>query len=127
LQIGLSDFLQITELPIYVDADNARADGWFQKESNRFSLVTQDDGRLRVQLGNKTFHVEQTDYNNDGDLYVELNEVTRWFELDYSLNEAQLTIEFTGKSKLPVELRLTRLGNPKKIVSGSNPSIMPLQ
>lgn len=127
LHIGLSDFLQVTELPIYVDADNQRADGWFQKENNRFALTKQQDGRLRVQLGGNTFYVAEADYSFEEDLYVELNEVVRWFELEYTLNEEQLKIAFTGKTKLPVELRLTRLGTPKKIAPGSSPSIMPLQ
>lgn len=127
LQISLSEFLQVTELPIYVDAEKQRADGWFQRENNKFTLTKQQDAQLRVQIGSKTFHVAEQDYRFEDDLYVELNEVIRWFELEYTVDEGQLKIAFTGKIKLPVELRLTRLGTPKNILSSSNPSTLPLQ
>jgi hypothetical protein len=127
LHISLSEFLQITELPIYVDIEQQRAEGWFQKESNKFTLNKQQDGQLRVQIGSKNFYVAEEDYSFEDDLYIELNEVIQWFGLDSKLDEGQLKLVLTSKSKLPVESRLARLNAPKKTPLGSSPSTLPLQ
>lgn len=126
LQIGLSDFLQIAELPIYADVETLSAEGWFQKESNKFTLVPLADGRLKVSVGSKNFFIAADNYRVEEDIFIELSEISRWFELEYQLNEERLALALTSKNKLPVELRLARL-NKKSIATGiNNESVLPL-
>lgn len=127
VQVGLSDFFQIIEFPIYVDLDKVNAEGWFLNESNRFSLVQLSDGRLEINVNQKTFYVDAKKYSLDGDLFVELDDVADWFMLEYELNEERLALALNSQHKFPVEMRLARL-DKHSIVAGTNAtSVLPLK
>lgn len=127
LQIGLGDFFQITELPIYTDLEAISAEGWYQKETNRFTLKRLEDGRLEVHVNNKKHHIKPEDYRVEDDIFIELNEFKDWFGLSYELLEDRLALNISSKEKLPVELRLARLKKPKLVADSANESTLPLQ
>lgn len=127
LQIGLGDFLQIAELPIYVGLETRSAEGWFQQENNKFTLSPMADGSLKVQLGSKDHMIAADRYRVEDDIFVELEDVSQWFELKYELNEERLALALTSKEKLPVELRLARLNKKGIATTASNESVMPLK
>ncbi len=127
LKISLSDFLQIVEIPIYVNTTAVSAEGWYQSEKNRFNLTRQPDGHLAVTLGSSRYKVATDDYIMEADLLVELNEISRWFELSYELNEETLKLSLSAKDKLPIQQRLERLNKPPITAGINTQSIMPLQ
>ena len=127
LQVSLNDFFQIVELPIYVDVAAGTAEGWYQNEKNRFNLTHQANGALAVKLGSTSYQIAANDYVMDDDLLVELNEIARWFDFDYQLNEAMLSLSLTSKEKFPVQQRFDRLNKPAIIAGANTKSVLPLQ
>ena len=128
LRIGLSDFLQIIEFPIYVKLDTVSADGWYINERNHFSLTRLSDGRLEVKSSGNSHYVGAKDYEIKDDLFVEMDDVARWFDLSYELNGETLVLAITSKNKFPAELHSARLNNNNP--NGSNlvsKSILPLK
>lgn len=127
LQVGISDFFQVLEFAIYTDLDQVSADGWFQKESNVFSLRRLSDGRLEVEVNGKTYFIAADDYLVQDDIFIELDDLKRWFDFDYAIDEAGLTLALTSKGKFPVEQRLARLNKPNAIIAANNKSVLPLK
>lgn len=127
LQIGIGDFFQIIEVPIYTDLENVSADGWLKKEDNPFTLKRLNDQRLQVKVNNKTYYISPDDYKVDNDIFIELEELKRWLGFDYALNEEALALAIKTKDKFPVELRLARLNRPAVDRAGIAQSTMPLK
>lgn len=127
LQIGIGDFFQVVEFAIYTDLENVSADGWFQKEDNLFSLKQLSDGRLEVKANGDTFFVAADDYSVQDDIFIELDDLKKWFDFDYKTDEASLALAISSRKKFPVEQRLARLNKPNAIVTASNVSVLPLK
>lgn len=127
LQIGIGDFFQIVEFPIYTDLDSVSAEGWFIKEDNRFALKRLDDGRLEVKANKKTYYVSADDYLVQDDIFIEMEDMERWFNISYQLNEENLALAIRSKDKFPVELRLARLNKREIVGATSNQSVLPLK
>lgn len=127
MQIGIGDFFQLVEFAIYTNLESVSADGWFRKESNLFSLKRLTDGRLEVQIDNETYFVNADDYTVQDDIFIELDDLKTWFDLDYDFNEEGLALAISAKEAFPVEQRLARLDKPNAMVVSNNKSILPLQ
>jgi len=127
LQIGIGDFFQIVEFAIYTDLDQVTAEGWYRREANHFSLKRLDDGRLEVKTDKNTYYVNPKDYVIENDIFIEMDDLKRWFDLNYTLNEERLSLEISAKEKFPVEVRLARQDRKTSNVTLNNRSTMPLK
>lgn len=127
LQIGIGDFFQVVEFAIYTDLEKVSADGWFQKEDNLFSLKQLSDGRLEIKANGDTFFVAANDYAVQDDIFIELDDLKKWFGFDYQVDEASLALDFRSTKKFPVERRLARLNKPNLIKAANSQSVLPLQ
>lgn len=127
LRLGLGDFAQIVEFPIYVDPDKATADGWFFNEKNTFHLQRLDDGRLEVQVNNKTYYVAPDDYELGDDFLIEQSDLAKWFGLNFKLDEGNLALDIGSSNKFPVEVRLARRQKSNINQLAMSQSVMPLQ
>lgn len=127
LQIGIGDFFQIVEFAIYTNLDEVNAEGWFTRESNRFSLKRLSDNRLEVNVNGKTHYVSPDDYTVENDIFIEMDDLKRWFGLSYELNEERLALAITSKEKFPVEVRLARQNKSTVNKTANNTSMMPLK
>ncbi|WP_049630597.1 hypothetical protein [Cellvibrio sp. pealriver] len=126
MRIGLGDFAQILEFPIYVDLDSKTAQGWFFSEKNPFNLKRLDDGRLEVNAGGETYYVAPEDYELGTDFFVEQADVAKWFGLDFKVDEARLALEIRSDRPFAMEVRTSRR---TKQELGVNPtaSVLPLK
>lgn len=128
LQIGIGDFFQIVEFAIYTNLDEVNAEGWFTRESNRFSLQRLSDDRLEVKVNNKTYYISPDNYTVENDIFIEMDDLKRWFDLGYELNEERLALAITSKEKFPVEVRLARQNKSTNTnQSVNNKSSLPLK
>jgi len=127
LRIGLGDFFQIIEFPIYVKLDKVSADGWYLNESNHFSLNRLNDGRLEVKVNGKSHYVGAKDYDVKDDLFVEMDDVARWFDLSYELKGETLVLAISSKNKFPAELRNARLNKQNPSGNVVSKSELPLK
>lgn len=125
-RIGLGDFFQIIEFPIYVDLPNVSAEGWYLREDNHFALSQTPDGHLKVQLNDAVHRVERDDYRVEADdLYVEIEDVVQWFGFSYTLNEERLQLNIESPQPFPVEQRLARLQHRHITTSPQNRAVLP--
>ncbi len=127
LRLGLGDFAQIVEFPIYVDPQKASADGWFFSEKNTFHLQRLEDGRLEVQANNKTYYVAPDDYELSDDFFIEQTDLAKWFGLSFKLDEGNLALDVSANNKFPVEVRLARRQKSNINHMAVSESVMPLQ
>lgn len=126
MRIGLGDFAQILEFPIYVDLESATAQGWFFSEKNPFNLKKLDDGRLEVNAGSETYYVAPEDYELGTDFFVEQADLAKWFGLDFTLDEGRLALEIKSATPFAMEVRTTRRTQQKAGLAPSQ-SVLPLQ
>ncbi|QBL09934.1 sporulation protein [Rheinheimera sp. D18] len=124
--LGLGDFFQIVEYPIYVDLTQKAANGWFLNERNVFSLKPSTAEQLEVNLQGKVFNVSAANYQlRDDDIYMEIAEIANWFDFSVELDEARLSVNIVSKSKFPVEARAARRTRMLDGYGGVSRSVMP--
>jgi hypothetical protein len=125
-KVGLSEFFQLVDFTIDVDIDNASATGWYIARKNVFTLSLLDKNTLQVSLNNRDFIIPENDFFIDDDIYVELANISDWFNVSSKVDEAVLEINLTTSVSFPIETRMQRRGI--KVASGDLPeSVLPLK
>lgn len=125
-KVGLSEFFQIVDFAIDVDIDNVTATGWYIARKNTFNLSSSDNSSLQVKLNNRELIVPESNYLIDDDIYVELADISDWFNVNSEVDEAVLEINLTTSVPFPIEKRLQRRGI--KVASADIPeSVLPLK
>jgi hypothetical protein len=106
LELPLGELASVLDFAIGADADAGLAGGWFLSENRLFSLSV---GRKEVVIAGKSqpfnpalVHVE------DGDIYVDVRLLSRWFPIDIAFDLPNLIAALTSREPLPVEARLAR-------------------
>jgi len=104
LVLPLSPIAEGLEFPIKVSPLEGRADGWFYKKDNRFSLDVARHEAV-VKGSKETFLPEQVEVHDD-DLYIDRVLLEKWFalKLDFSFSAQTIKITTTGPDKLPLEI-----------------------
>lgn len=127
-QLGLGDFFQLIEYPIYVDLETKSATGWFLNEKNAFLLTLNADGALKVQVGDKQYSVAAQHYEFlSDDLFIEIEEIARWFNFAIDFSEAELAVNIISTQKFPMEARLARRASSVSAAGGTSRSVMPVK
>lgn len=113
--IALADFVYALEFPIETDPVNLSATGWFLEEDNRFDL---DVEKKTVTIGSKQIPVSSGDLevHSDG-LYVSLETLQKWFPITLDVNFNELAIIVESLQPLPIEVRMLRDQDRKRIRS----------
>ena len=102
--LDLAQLSAALEFPIDVDADAARASGWFRSEDRAFSLSP-----TTVVFGGETERIEGRELQrHPGGLCVESASAARWFGLELEHDLAGSIVRVASKEKLPVELARER-------------------
>ena len=113
LFLSLKDFIRVLELPITVRNDNMAADGWFIDEKRLFSLNLYKN---QCVSNNKKFSISQDDVAVlDGDIFVNIKTLRKWFALDLSFDLRDQEIVINSGGLLPIETRFERQAEWQKL------------
>jgi len=106
LELPLGDLARALEFAITADPQAGLAGGWFLAENRLFSLSL---GRNEVIVEGRpqTFDPSLV-HVADGDIYVDVRLLSRWFPIDIAFDLPNLTASLTSREPLPIEQRLAR-------------------
>ena len=101
--LSLDELTSAIRFPIVVDAEQGTASGWFISEDRLFSL---DLERSLVTSGSKQWQISDGEVAEfEGDIFVELNALQKWFPLQLSAVIRQLYLDVIPDEPLPIQLR----------------------
>ena len=106
LELPLGDLARALDFPITADAAAGVAGGWFISENRLFSLSM---GRKEVVIeGKPSVFDPALVHVADGDIYVDVRLLSRWFPIDVAFDLPNLTATLTSREPMPIEARLAR-------------------
>ena len=125
-KVGLANLLEILDLPIRFSLEQRSADGWFLKEDNLFQLNLADEASSYVVIGGDRYDLaaEQYEISSD-DIYIELEQISKWFQLTPQVDEEYLKLELTSPHKLPVIARFERQNTKQVVAAYGSKSVLP--
>ncbi|WP_102795098.1 carboxypeptidase-like regulatory domain-containing protein [Bowmanella denitrificans] len=127
-KLGLSEFCQVVDLAITVDAESGIAQGWYPTQETAFRISPSEQGTLQVSLNNQSLSLSEDEYIAlYGDLFVELENLARWFDFSYQINEGRLTLDLNSNRPFPIEQRLARQNRALPPGQSAFESVMPLK
>lgn len=106
LLLPLSELVTALDFAIDVKPESGTADGWFIRENKLFSLDL-NRGEVVVEGIRQVFDPGLIGAF-DGDIYVDVRILAKWFPLDIKFDLSNLLIELESRVPLPVEERLDR-------------------
>ncbi|MBU0912295.1 MAG: SPOR domain-containing protein [Gammaproteobacteria bacterium] len=125
-RVGFANLLEILDLPINFSLEQSSANGWFLREDNLVSLDFSTLDQLKAVIGGKTILLSADDYELAADdIYIELAEVSRWFNLTSQVNEEYLKLDLSTKDKLPVITRFERQNRKQVVAAYGSESVLP--
>lgn len=106
LELPLGDLARALDFSITADAQAGLAGGWFLSENRLFSLSL---GRKEVIIAGKSSTFDPALVNvADGDIYVDVRLLSRWFPIDIAFDLPNLIATLTSREPMPIEARLAR-------------------
>lgn len=106
IALPLEQFMFLIEFPIQVSKDGRRAEGWFIRENQHFSLNL--DAGTVVSNG-KSFSINKANIRvADGDLYVPAHLLSQWFPLEIKSNLRALEVTVTPRESIALDDRQER-------------------
>ena len=125
-KVGLANLLEILDLPVNFSLEQRSADGWFLNEENVFQLNFADEARPYVVIGENRFDLTADQYEiGSDDIYIELEQISKWFQLTSQVNEEYLKLDLTSKNKLPVIARFERQNTKQVVAAYGSKSVLP--
>lgn len=124
--IRLEDLIRALDFPIEVDEAAGRAEGWFIRESNRFSL---DIENRSVLVGDRSIVIGPRMIERRGEeIWISNNVASDWFSIEFVINYRQLMITLKPSEPLPVQEKLRRAnmrvaGRPRHVLPTRNPYV----
>lgn len=126
LYILLEDFLRAVDFPIDVDIEAKKAEGWYVRESNRFSMDLEAKEILvngyQIPLVEQDYFIAQDRY---GGLYIEKTVLERAFGLDLNFKVSNLEIKLASDYALPVEEKIYRKQRRESLIFTKNEAKLP--
>jgi len=103
LLFSLREAMSTLEFAVQLDADKAQ--GWYIRESNRFTL---DVTARTVKSAEGNFTISDKVVAHNDDIWVPASELGRWFGLSLKPVVSQLQLELKSDKPLPVVEKMTR-------------------
>ena len=123
--LSLSELTSAIRFPVVVDAEQGTASGWYISEDRLFAL---DLERSLVTSGNNQWQISEGEVVKfEGDIFVELNTLQKWFPLQLSAVIRQLYLDVIPDEPLPIQLRDERRDRVITRSNGSQEPQYPLQ
>lgn len=105
--LSFQEFLDALDFAITVDSETQQASGWFIKPQNTFSLNIKS-GEVYIRGQKQVLAPDFLFYADEFDLYLDLEDLERWFDLDIQLQMARLIVKISSEESLPIEQRVMR-------------------
>ncbi len=126
LYLYFDDFLRAVDFPIDIDLEAKKADGWFVREGNRFSM---DLEAQEIIVNEYQIPLEASDYfileEGFGGLYIEKAVLERAFGVGLDFKVSNLEIRFSSDFALPVEEKLYRQQRKESLIFTKNEAELP--
>jgi|GEM_PF-1169272 len=106
--LSLRDFVDILQLAINIEQDGQKASGWYIREDRPFSL---DMVQKVVNTTKGDFDISDNVFTKDGDVYVPVDELSRWFGFDIDAEVDSQEFVLTADIMLPVQEKEERKRN----------------
>tara|TARA_R110002012_G_scaffold159898_1_gene321568 strand:- start:1552 stop:4635 length:3084 start_codon:yes stop_codon:yes gene_type:complete len=134
--ISLITLFETLDFPIqFVEPVNSMnktggASGWFIREDNTFDLQlpTAQGKPILVVVNGQEYELSSQDYTltDDGDIYVEAAAISKWMDLDFEFDFANLELFTDSDIPLPIEQRLARQSRRANRSSGRGEAVLPM-
>lgn len=121
--IGLQSFADAVRFPIGVDITTGSAEGWFLRESNRFSLAIAD-GKLDVVIKEELLTHGAAGYQLTDDIYLDVTLLEQWFGIRTEFDFGQSKVELFTDKTLPF---LEEIERERRLVNNFNLASKPLK
>lgn len=108
IRFGLSEFCDVLEFPISYTSVPVFAKGWYFSPTKSFELTQLPDGSLSVIADKRSFLLAPKGYAVEDDLFIELEDLAKWFGLKFYFNEEVVGLAFNSDIIFPAEMRLSR-------------------
>lgn len=103
--LSLLDFTGSLDFPIDVDPEQGTAQGWYIRETKPFTM---DIKTGAVQTENGTFTISDRVKQEDGDIFVPVQELEQWFGFGLKVDVGSQDVFLTSADPLPVQEKLAR-------------------
>ncbi|HYG61861.1 MAG TPA: carboxypeptidase-like regulatory domain-containing protein [Thermoanaerobaculia bacterium] len=104
--LPLGRLAELLELPLTVDPEGGRAQGWIAREERGASL---DLERREWALGNRTGRFEPALAQIlEGDLYLGTPLLSSWLAIDFAVDRGALSLSVSPRERLPLQERWER-------------------
>jgi hypothetical protein len=102
---SFKDFAAALDFPIEIAAQGKTAQGWYIRENKTFAL---DMEAAAVSSAAGTFNIPRTVLAEDGDIFVPVTELEKWFNFKIKMDVPGLRVTIKSPEKLPLQERLER-------------------
>jgi len=113
--LSLAELMDVLQFPVNVDAGAGRAGGWYIREERSFSL---DLAAGKVSSGEQVFEIGGQAVIFQGDLFVTMAALERWFPIVLAPLIRQLQLDVSTTETIPLQARLSRSRSER--VSGAS-------
>lgn len=119
----LSELFRSLSFAIELSADRKSASGWYISEDRKFevnfekNLVDNGVSRFSISKSNWIFF--------ENEIYVSEEEFSKWFPLNFSLDQPGLILSVLPKEKLPLQLQIERNKLAKQFASAESGDLDP--
>lgn len=128
-QFSLMGLFELIDFPIEVDIDNRIVKGWYLDETRQFSmqLPAEGDSVASVSVNQQVLQLSPADYSlMADDIYVAGDVIEDWFDITFDYSFADLKVDISSRSPLPVQQRLARKNRQlNQVVSGNREAVLP--
>ncbi|ABV85941.1 hypothetical protein [Shewanella pealeana] len=122
-QFSLMGLFELIDFPIEVDIGNSIVKGWYLDEERQFLMQLPETGDevVSVSVNQQTFQLTAADYSlMADDIYVAGDVIEDWFDITFDYSFADLKVDISSGSPLPVQQRLARQNRQLNQVASHN-------
>lgn len=125
VMVSLLDFISVARFAITIDAEKGKAEGWYARENQIFSL---DMAARKVTVHDRSYDVADGDARiEDGDILVRGKALARWFDFTMTVNPGRQMAEIVSAQKWPPEEKAERIKRGKNSRVIQPPPSLPRQ
>lgn len=113
VMISLNDFISAAEFAITISLDGTKAEGWFIRQDQLFSL---DVTNRKVTVKDKTLDIlPEHILAQDGDILVKGETLATWFDLKFKIDIQSQILNIAAKQPWPMQERAERARRMKTV------------
>jgi len=98
--LSLRDLGEVLNIPIFVNAENKTADGWYIREDKKFFLDL-DNNIVQTDVGE--FIPSENVIVKSGDILVPVGELGKWIDAELAINISIQDLYIVSSAKFPIQ------------------------